>query len=228
MKGKCIFITGTDTDVGKTVITGGLAAALTRFGKKVAVYKPIQCGDLLTGEIKSKDLSLIQELSGLSSDSLKSDYNFSLASSPHLAAEQEKQIIDIKLIKKSINLLIESNDYVLVEGAGGLIVPISRQYTVLDLIKDLNTNVIVVARAGLGTINHTSLTLAALKSKGISVIGIILNYYKGGIIEDDNKEIIQALNDVIVLGSVPFSDNIKELASKFEDFVDIRKIINPK
>jgi dethiobiotin synthetase len=225
MTGKSIFITGTDTDVGKTVITGCLAAALLRKGKKVFVYKPIQCGDLLSGEIKSKDLSLIQELSGLSSDTLKSDYNFSLAASPHLAAEKEKEIIDVELIKKSLDSFLESYDYVLVEGAGGLIVPISRGYTVLDLIKELNTEVLLVSRAGLGTINHTSLTLNSLKSCGVSVIGVILNYYKGGIIEDDNKKIIQTLNNVDVLGFVPFSDNLKELASKFEDFVDMEKII---
>ena len=223
--GKCIFITGTDTDVGKTVIAGCLAGALTRAGKKVAYYKPIQCGGLLKGDIISPDLALVKELSGLTNDSLANDCCFRLAASPHLAAEHENKKIDVSLIKAHNKQLLKKYDFVLVEGAGGLIVPITRVYTVLDLIKDLSVPVIVVARAGLGTINHTSLTIKTLKAMEVPILGTIFNYYKGGLIEEDNKKIVCTLNNIQLLGIVPFSENLKYLADNFEKYIDIEKII---
>jgi len=219
MMGKCIFVTGTDTDVGKTVIIGCLASALLRAGKKVAVYKPVQCGDLLEG--KSPDLALVKELSGIPDDALVNDFSFSLTASPHLAAEHDKTEIDIEVIKKKIKLLVEKYDIVLIEGAGGLIVPLTRQYTVLNLIKDLSVPVLIVSRAGLGTINHTSLTVNVLKSFNIPILGVILNYFKGGTIEEDNKKIINTLNKIPVIGVVPFSKNIKDLADNFEKYIDM-------
>jgi len=225
---KCIFITGTDTDVGKTVIAGCLAAALSRAGKKTAYYKPVQCGGLLEGKIKSPDLALVKELSKLPDTNLANDYCFTLAASPHLAAEHDKSKVDIKLIKDRLKSLIKENDIVLIEGAGGLIVPLTRTYTVLNLIQDLSVPVLVVARAGLGTINHTSLTVSTLKSFEIPILGLILNYFKGGIIEEDNKNIINTLNNVPLMGIVPFSENINDLADDFEKYVDINKVLNIK
>lgn len=223
--GKCIFITGTDTNVGKTVITGCLAAALSRAGKKVAYYKPVQCGNLLKGTIKSPDLAVVKELSNIPDNSLANDYCFSLAASPHLAAEHDKTKIDIDVIKRRNKLLLNEYDFVLIEGAGGLIVPITRSYTFLDLIKDLSVPVVIITRAGLGTINHTSLTINALKSMEVPILGVIFNYYKGSLIEEDNKKIISTLNNVPVLGVVPFSENLKNLADNFEEYVVIKNFI---
>ncbi len=221
---KTIFITGTDTDVGKTVITACLAAALLRKGKKVAVYKPVQCGNPLKGKIKSPDLALVRGLSGISENNLFNDYSFKFASSPHLAAELERKKVDMDVIKDHYNKLSKKFDYVLIEGAGGLLVPLTRSYTVLDLIDDLKVPVLVVSRAGLGTINHTSLTVSALKARNIKIIGIIMNYFKGGKIEDDNKKIIEQLNSVPIIGAVPFSKNLKKIAKNFERYVDMVKI----
>lgn len=209
--GKTIFITGTDTDVGKTVVTACLAAALLKKGKKVAVYKPVQCGGLLNGKIKSPDLKLVRDLSGISPDCLFNDYAFKFASSPHLAAELENKKVDVEAIKKNYAEISKKFDYTLVEGAGGLLVPLTRDYNVLDLIHDLSAPVLVVARAGLGTINHTALTILALKLKGIRIIGVVINYFKGGLIEEDNKKIISQLADAPVIGVVPFSKNLKIL-----------------
>jgi len=223
--GKCIFVTGTDTDVGKTVIVACLAASLKKAGKRVAVYKPVHCGDLLEGNIKSPDLALVKELSNISEQDLFNDFSFSLASSPHLAAEHDKTKVDIQTIKDRTKSLQKSYDIVIIEGAGGLIVPLTRTYTILDLIKELSVPVVIVSRAGLGTINHTSLTINVLKSKNIPILGVILNYFKGGIIEEDNKKIISALNNVPIIGVLPFSKNIKDLAKDFEKYVDMEKIL---
>mgnify|MGYP001558786964 CR=1 FL=1 len=224
--GKSIFITGTDTDVGKTVITACLAAALLRKGMKVAVYKPVQCGSLLKGKVKSPDLALVKKLSGISENNLFNDYSFKFASSPHLAAELEHKKVDVDVIKNQYNKLSKKFDYVLIEGAGGLLVPLTREYTVMDLIKELEVPALVIARAGLGTINHTSLTISALKSKKIKIIGIIMNYFKGGKIEEDNKKIIGHLNGIPIVGSVPFSKNLKKIAGNFEEYVDLQKIFS--
>ena len=222
--GKCIFVTGTDTDVGKTVIVAGLASSLKKAGKKVAVYKPIHCGNLLEGNIKSNDLTLVKELSDIQEQDLFNDYSFSLASSPHLAAEHDKKKVDIQTIKDHTKSLLNTYDFVIIEGAGGLIVPLTRTYTILDLIKDLSVPVLIVSRAGLGTINHTSLTINVLKSNDISIRGIILNYFKGGIIEEDNKKIISILNDIEILGTIPFSENIKDLVTNFDKYVNMKNI----
>jgi len=222
--GKCIFVTGTDTGVGKTVIVACLASSLIKIGKKVAVYKPVQCGNLIDGNIKSPDLAIVKELSGMSDKDLVNDFSFSLAASPHLAAEHDKAKVDIQTIKDHAKSLLNSYDFVIIEGAGGLIVPLTRTYTVLDLIKDLSIPTLIVSRASLGTINHTSLTINTLKSLEIPVLGIILNYFKGGIIEEDNKKIINTLNNIPIIGVVPFSENIKDLVQDFEKYVDIEKI----
>lgn len=221
---KQIFITGTDTGVGKTVITGCLAALLLRKGKKVAVYKPVQCGNLLKGRIKSPDLARIKKLSGIPNNCLFNDYSLKFASSPHLAAELENKKINPDAIKKHCKELSKKFNYVLIEGAGGLIVPLTRNYSVLDLIKGLRAPVLVVARAGLGTINHTSLTLKALKQNRIPVIGIIMNYFKGGLIEEDNKKILFQLNGVPIMGAVPFSGDIKSLSDNFEKYIDLKNL----
>ena len=223
--GKCIFITGTDTDVGKTVITGCIASSLLKKGKNVAVYKPVQCGNLLKGKIKSPDLFLVKNLSGISDNCIFNDYSFKFASSPHLAAELENKKVDINIIKKHFDEISKNFDYVLIEGSGGLMVPLIRDYTVLDLIRDLSVPVLVVARAGLGTINHTILTVNALKSRKIKVIGIILNYFKGSTIEEDNKKIINQLSGVKIIGAAPFSGNLRKLADNFERYVEVNKIL---
>ncbi len=227
--GNGLFITGTDTGVGKTIITGCLTSLFLRSGFKVAVYKPVQCGNLLDNKktekknkkIVSPDLALVQKLSGISEDFLFNDYSFKYASSPHLAAELEGESINPGIIKRNYNILLKKYDYVLIEGAGGLLVPLTRNYTIADLIKELNMPVIVVARSGLGTINHSNLTLTTLKSVHAKVIGIIFNYYRDTLIEQDNIKIINALNKVSVLGKVPFSKNFNRLANHFEKYINL-------
>ena len=162
-----------------------------------------------------------KKLSGINKNCLFNDYSFKFASSPHLAAELENKKVDIKKIKSHYQSLLKQFDYVLVEGAGGLIVPLTRNYTVLDLIKELNSEVIVVSRAGLGTINHTSMTLKLLKEKKVKVKGVIFNYFKGGKIEEDNRKIISSLNRIKILGTVPYFKNLKIIAGNPQKYLKI-------
>jgi|ETNmetMinimDraft_2_1059921.scaffolds.fasta_scaffold06239_4 dethiobiotin synthetase len=204
------FITGTDTGVGKTLITALLAKHLKKSGS-VAVYKPLMCGEV-TNEHPTQDLKVIQELSTIESEHLYAEYQFNLPASPHLAAEKENKEIDKQIILTKIQELKSKYDYLLIEGAGGLLVPITRSYTIADLMKEIGEPVIVVARAALGTINHTSLTIEALKARDIQIKGIILNQYKDSEIEKDNKRIIAETYDVKILATIPQSDNLNTLS----------------
>lgn len=229
---KGIFVTGTDTGVGKTLFSGCLAFILKNKGK-VAVFKPVESGCKKDNDkVISSDLNTIKSFSGLDDKDLFNLYRFEKLSSPHLASELENKNIDIELIKKKYNELIQNYNYVIVEGAGGLMVPITRDYTFSDLIKDLEIDVIVVSRSGLGTINHTSLTINHLKQNNAKLIGIVFNFFKGDDIEQDNKKIIQELNNVNIIGIIPDYGKINEseiiknkILEDFEKNIDIEKII---
>ena len=165
MKG--LFITGTDTAVGKTVVCGLLAAHLRRAGDRVVTQKWIQTG--CTGF--SEDIETHLRFMGLERRALGADedfvcpYIFPLAASPHLAAEAAGQTIDPEHIKACTLKLAERNDRVLVEGLGGVAVPYSRDSLVLDLVVDLELPVLVVVQNKLGAINHALLTVEALQQR---------------------------------------------------------------
>jgi len=223
--GKGIFITGTDTGVGKTIIAGCLAKSLMDLSFKVAVYKPVESGCATKND---SDLCVIQKISGLTDNELFSSYSFKAKSSPHLAAEIEEVKMDMSLIKQKYSQLIKDYDYVLVEGAGGLIVPILRDYTIINLIKDLNIPAIIVARSGLGTINHTSLTVELLKQNDITLLGAVFNFYKGSFLEEDNKKVIGVLNNISILGCLPYYNKLDKIKiqNEFKKNINLKEIIN--
>lgn len=170
-----IFITGTDTDVGKTTISGWLC-----LHTGYSYFKPIQ-----TGSILGTDSHQISNLTN--ANVYKENFIYEKPLSPHLAAYDS---IDINL-PKSHNLIIE--------GAGGVLVPINKTTLMVDLIKKLATPTILVARSTLGTINHTLLSLEALRARNIPILGVILN----GPPNQDNLEAIEFYGKTQVLASVP-------------------------
>ncbi len=180
---KKIFITGIGTDVGKTLVSAIVVEAL-----KADYWKPIQAGDL-----ESSDTSKVKNLiSNSRSKFHKNSYALNTAMSPHAAAEIDKVNIDIHKIKtpKTSNILI-------IEGAGGLLVPLNEKDTILDIIED-DFKVIIVSRHYLGSINHTLLTTALLKQKGIKISGIIYSGNKNTTTED----IINKHTNIPVIGRV--------------------------
>ncbi|MFH1612447.1 MAG: adenosylmethionine--8-amino-7-oxononanoate transaminase [bacterium] len=224
---KGIFITGTDTNVGKTIITAGLANAFRKKGIDIGVMKPIQTGKTLSDTLFLKKLACVNDC-----NSLITPYHFSFPLSPLVASQKEKKIIKIDKIKKAYQKLSSKHDLVLVEGIGGLLVPIKKDYLVIDLIKELNLPVIIVARAELGTINHTLLTVKQAEMEGINLIGIIINNFsqkKPGICEKTNPEIISKFTHLPILGKVPYFDlNKKDWVEKFTKYVNIEKILSYK
>lgn len=194
-----VFITGTDTGVGKTFIVLALAQALRKQGINVGVMKPISCGSR-----KDNDALYLKKALKLTDPiDLINPVSFSLPLAPYSAAKILKKKTDREKISKAFRKLVKRHEVVLVEGVGGALVPIGKNYFVADMIKELGLPAIVVARAGLGTINHTLLTLAALRAKGITVLGIILNGFKGkDLSESSNAEAIAELSGVPVIAEV--------------------------
>jgi dethiobiotin synthetase len=210
---KGIFVTGTDTNVGKTWVAAGLTAVLRQKGVRAAYFKPIQSGcPLEDGRLAPTDARLAKELAGLPEPlELLTPICLHLPLAPAVAAEQEGRAIDLAPAAQALQELAGRYDYLVAEGAGGLYVPlIGRRFLVLDLVQWLKLPLLVVARAGLGTINHTVLTVKAAEQAGIAVAGVVLNRYpaKPGLAEETNPEVIEALAGTAVLGLIP---EVKEI-----------------
>lgn len=188
------FISGIDTGVGKTIITGLLAKFLNNSGWKVITQKLIQTGcsgiseDILLHR-KIMDIELQEE----DQSGLTCPYIFDFPASPHLAANLEGRAIDVNIIKTSTNRLLEKYDYVLLEGAGGLLVPLKLGYTTMDYIQENNLPLIIVSTPKLGSINHTLMSLDAARKRNIEVKGIVYNLFpsESDLITRDSKEVFK-------------------------------------
>ncbi|MCK9226669.1 MAG: dethiobiotin synthase [Syntrophorhabdaceae bacterium] len=174
---KNIFVTGTDTGVGKTAVSCGLAAYLSlRKGYDVGVMKPFESGNGASVEEMPGDAWALKQASG-STDDIRdvNPYNFKAPLAPETAAMLENAHIDIARVTAAYTKLADRHDIVIVEGAGGVLVPIRDGYFYSDLIVAWQIPVILVSRLTLGTINHTLLSCHYLRSIGVSVSGVILN-----------------------------------------------------
>jgi dethiobiotin synthetase len=228
MKG--LFITGTDTGVGKTVIAGAIAAYLREQGKDVGVMKPAETGcrkmtstqakkyaggsaKCVGSELYPVDAAFLKEASG-SADPLDliCPYRFAEPLAPAVAAKRAGVKIKTALIRENLKVIAARHDFVIVEGAGGLMVPLYGKYLYLDLAAELDMRLVIVGRAGLGTINHTLLTLHAARSRGLKISGIILNNNSksGGIAEDTNLGAIKSLSGIKRVYKTHHTPGIKE------------------
>jgi dethiobiotin synthetase len=199
-KAKVIFITATDTAVGKTVTALCLGVLLDARGFDVGVMKPVQCA--------GKDAQFLKKALNLKDD-LRAINPFYAPEplSPHLAFRRSKIKFDKRSVKDCLKKIGQRHDVVLVEGAGGLMVPLTKSYYNADLIADLKAQVIIVARPGLGTINHTLLTINEAKRRGLVIKGIIFCCTKPGrkgVPESTNPQEIEKLAGVKTLGIIPY------------------------
>jgi len=221
-KQKAIFITGTDTNVGKTVASLVAGLLLQKKNIDVGVMKPIQCAGGDAAFLKEK-LSLGDDLS------LINPYFAKEPLSPHLAFKRQKTKISLSHIKNCFEKLIARHDLVLVEGAGGLLAPIQGDYAMADLARDLNLEVLIVARLSLGTINHTLLTIEQARSLGLKVCGVIFNHDKKGslgLAEKTNPLAIKKMGRVDILGTIPYLKSFDErkIISQCKNVVHVEKI----
>lgn len=193
----CFFVLGTDTDVGKTYISSLLYKGLKKFG--CGYFKAIQSGCYFeNGKLIAPD---VLEVCKKSDEDYNEDYilyRLKEAVSPHLASEMENIEIDVQKIKERYELLKSKNNYLIVEGAGGLLVPLIRdKFYIYDMIKLFDIPVILVCSTRVGAINHTLLTLEALRNRGLRIQGIVFNRVNlSNNYEKDNIEIIKKLGRV--------------------------------
>jgi dethiobiotin synthetase len=202
------FITGTDTGVGKTLIAGAIARTLSLNGRRVGVMKPFESGCRRDGAaMVPADAVFLRNMAGSRDDlALICPYAFERPLAPGVAAHLEHVPISLEKVQKIFNQLSAHYDIMLVEGAGGLMVPVSAEHLIIDTIRLLQLPLIIVARTALGTINHTLLTVKEAQRAGIRVCGIILNKVspEQDEAEDTNPEVIRKFSNVPLLGQVPY------------------------
>lgn len=206
---KNIFITATGTDVGKTYISGLIIKKMCESGFKCGYYKPVLSGVFLeNGKLAESDCNYVINRANLKTDPNDCvSYYWQEAVSPHLASLRSNEMIDRLKLKNDFLEKSNSNDYLLVEGAGGITCPLildkNDTYLLSDLIKDFELSILIIADAGLGTINSTLLTVEYAKSRGINIQGIILNNFDPqSFVHKDNLIQIERLTGVKVVASV--------------------------
>jgi len=218
-----LFITGTDTGVGKTVVSAALAWNMKQAGKKVAVMKPIQTGTNLDGIM---DIEFIQKLLGTNYLlEVVCPYRFPHPLAPFVAACQVGKTIDVDRIRSAFYELRSNHDVVIVEGAGGLLVPINETYLMSDLANDLNLGLIIVIRPGLGTLNHTLLTVEYARSCGLRIVGIVINNFPDNptISERTNPELIVKMTGIKIIGVLPHDSEISVENARIGKLQDLSK-----
>lgn len=193
-----VFVTGTGTEVGKTVVAAVIARTLAAEGKRVAVFKPAVTG---LDEGVETDHALLRRASGSEQgDEEIAPYRYGPPASPHLAAALAGEEIDPERLRQAVATAAAGAEAIVCEGVGGLLVPLSPNYLVRDLAVDLGYPLVVVASPGLGTINHTLLTLEAARAAGLEVATVVLTPWpeEPTEIERSNRETIAALSEVEV------------------------------
>ena len=203
-----LFITATDTEVGKTVIAGAIANHFLRQNRKVAVLKPIATGCVPRREgLVSEDAEFLASCADARFPlDIICPVRYREPLAPQVAADRAKQPVDYEAITRSLTLMICDSDIIIIEGIGGLMVPLDPKHTTLDLAKWLGLPTVIVARPTLGTISHTLLTVEALRRAGIPIAGIVINRYpadSASIAEESNPRTIEKHARVPILAIVP-------------------------
>lgn len=210
---KVIFVTGTDTGVGKTVISSAISAFFSlRKELNVGVMKPFESGlSKRDKDLLPWDAICLREASGSNDDlNVISPYTFESPVAPEVAAKLENVNIDLTMVDKIFRSLAKSHDLLVIEGAGGVLVPIQKDFFYIDLIQKWNAPTLIVSRLGLGTINHTLLTNHILRERGVKVLGVILNDTEGtgDLPARTNPDILRKYLDTPILGIFP---HVKDL-----------------
>ncbi len=212
-----LFVTGTGTDIGKTYVSAAIARELTKKNLSLAYYKAAVSG---ANSIEESDAGYVRDSASISQEtSSLLSYLYKNPLSPHLAAREENRFADLNKIVSDFNSLKKKYEYVLSEGAGGIICPVvwekDNHVMYLDIIKALHLNVVVVADAGLGTINHTVLTVSYLLANGVKVKGIILNNFDNtSVMHTDNLKMIEEISKVKVIATLAKGQKDLELRDK--------------
>lgn len=207
-----LFITGTDTGVGKTLVAGGIAKILNQAGYTVGVFKPVATGCKHHHEgLVSTDAEFLRYWSGCDFElSVINPVGFVTPAAPVVCHEFERRCVDFAAIETAYKTICQASDFVIVEGIGGIRVPISGDVDVLELAKAFSLPVVIVARPYLGTINHTLLTIDAVRGAGLDVAGVVISGYEATsatYAEETGPDVIAEYGDVGILAIVPHDED---------------------
>jgi dethiobiotin synthetase len=212
-----MFVTATDTGVGKTVVTAALVALYRSRRRDAVPMKPVQTGCSTDGSGKrsSPDLDFALAFNNLQFDETERDlmcpFRFTMPASPHLSAAREDTAVSLDVLLQCHAQLAARHDVVIVEGAGGVLSPLNRSECMADLIEALRAPTIIVARPTLGTLNHTRLTLHEIQRRALVIAGIVISKSEPGdltILERDNLEMIEQMSDGLPVVYLPFIPNL--------------------
>jgi len=206
-----IFITGTDTDVGKTYITAGLGVVLQKMGIDVGVMKPFAAGSAQKKGYKSEDIEILSRAAHVCDpENLVNPQFFPIPASPYTAWKKLKTKPKISTILSSFKKLSKLHEMLLVEGMGGIMTPILKDYYITNLIKEMKIPTVIVTRSKIGTVNHTIMTVKMCEKYRIPIKGIIINNFDKGYPIKNLTSDLENLTNVPVLGSIPF---IKDMSN---------------
>ena len=209
---KSLFITGTDTDVGKTYITAGLAVVIRKMGIDVGVMKPFAAGAAQKKGYKSEDIVILSRAAqACDPENLVNPQFFPIPASPYTAWKNLKIKPKINSVLSSFKSLSKIHSIMLVEGMGGIMTPILKNYFVTDLIKDMKIPAILVTRTKVGTVNHTIMTVKMCEKYKIPIKGIIINDFDsdGYKVKELTRD-LKSLTGVPILGSIPFINDLSD------------------
>ena len=209
---KSLFVTGTDTDVGKTYVTAGLAVTLRKLGIDVGVMKPFAAGTAQKRGFKSEDVEILTRASQANDpENLINPQFFPISASPYTAWKNLKTKPKVSTILSSFRKLSKLHTMTLVEGMGGIMTPILKSYFVADLIKDMKIPAVLVTRTKVGTVNHTVMTVQMCQKYKIPVKGIVINDFDsdGYKVKELTRD-LKNLTNIPVLGSIPFIKDMSD------------------
>lgn len=205
---KSFFITGTDTDVGKTVITAGIARALSNLKANVGVMKPFAASDQQITKVQDTDI-LAKAARVNDSTKLITPQFFEIPASPYTASQNLDKKVNLEIVLQSFQKLCKKYKILLVEGMGGIMTPILENYFIVNLIKEMNSEAIIVTRTKIGSINHTIMTIRMCQQLQIPIKGIVINNFDiEGYVASELKRDLEGLTKIPVLGIVPRIDNL--------------------
>ncbi|WP_196593730.1 dethiobiotin synthase [Pectinatus sottacetonis] len=222
-KTKGLFITATGTDIGKTYVTGLIVKKMRDAGFNCGYYKAAISG---ADSVKESDAGYVNQFAGIgqSDDSLV-PYLYKEAVSPHLASKLEKNPVEMSVVKDGFYKNAQKFSYLTMEGSGGIVCPIrydaKAKMFLKDIIRELSLPCLIVADAGLGTINEVVLTVEYMKTHSLIIKGIILNNYSGGVMQDDNIKMIENMTGMEIIALVKKDDkelniSVEKLAALYE------------
>lgn len=230
---KGLFVLGTGTDIGKTYVTGLLLKYIRDNGYNASYFKAALSGAIRNeeGKLIPGDAVEVLSMAGLEEDTdFLVPYIYETAVSPHLASHIEGNPVDLDVVKRSYDEVSKKYDYIVMEGSGGIVCPIrydgpdnENNIMLEDIIKALDLNVVLVADAGLGTINSVVTTVEYLKNRNIHTCGILLNNFKDQTMEEDNLKMIEELTGVPVIAKIYKDDKNLSLDVSTEELISFFK-----